>query len=112
MAGSYRMVLLQRQGRHVERFGAPEITRHSVVHVAASEVSYDNGPLFGEPTVEDRIRERFVGAADVAVKNVSPREGEVFFAIMVDFPTPLDIAVDITILDPPSQTILGGRPAG
>lgn len=106
MTIAYRMVLLQRRGRSLENFRAPQINRHSVVQISVSEIKYDNREVFGL-TIEDRIQSRYVGAADIAIKNISPSDGRVDFVVSVDWGEPLDIVVDIIIFDPPTETILG-----
>lgn len=106
MSATYRMVLLGRRGRCVENLRGPAINKHSVVIISASEIAWDGREIFGL-TIEDRITSRFVGAADITIKNISPSDGRVDFVVTVDWPEPLNITLDITILDPPVETILG-----
>lgn len=115
MVKSYRLVLQGRKGRHVEHFGAPEIKADSIVHISASEVVIAPPPVIavhspGQTASGDvlsRVRDRIIGAADVAVMNVAPSEGRVDFVLSVDWSQPLVIVVDITIFDAPAQTVLG-----
>ena len=98
---SYRMYLWGRCGRCVENFRTPLITHGSVVHISASEATAIPPQSF-TPQFD-----RFVGAANVSVLNVAPSEGRVDFVVQVDWPTPLSIAMDITIMDPPAEVIVG-----
>jgi hypothetical protein len=106
MSATFRMVLLGRRGRCVENLRAPQINRHSVILISVSEAIWDSQQVFSL-TPEQRIRSRFVGAADIAIKNISPSDGRVDFVVSVDWAEPLNIVVDIVILDPPVETILG-----
>ena len=122
-----RMVLMGRQGRTRERLTNPEIHAGSVVHIAASEVNIGSvfvpaggltidvagNPTGGEEPPPGRsiqtLGTRFVGSADVFVKNVSPQEGFVEFVLSVDWSSPLNVVTDITISEPPpaSSIIFG-----
>jgi hypothetical protein len=76
------------------------ITSDSVVHISVSEAKRIYGMYFGIPFIQ-----RFMGAAQIEVRNVSPRAGAVDFFIYIDWDEPLDITVDITVLDAPIQII-------
>jgi len=87
------------------------ITPQSVVHISACEAFFPPNNLFG---VEGVQRKR--GDAAIWVKNVHPHgpnpgdtiTGGVEFFLQVDWGTPLDVATDITVFDPPEQkTIVG-----
>ena len=44
-----------------------------------------------------------LGDADVYITNVGPHEGGVEFILHVNFGSPLDVLVDLTVLDPYEQ---------
>jgi hypothetical protein len=98
-----RKYLRNRRGRCLERLSNPNIRADSVVHVSATEATaLSQGtltPVFG----------RFIGAADIWVKNVSPSDGRVDFIVQVDWNTPLNIVMDISIFDPVpfANTVVG-----
>lgn len=101
MAITYRMYLFNRRGRCVENFRAAQITKDSVVHISVSEAT-ELAPQTFTP-----IYSRFVGAADITVRNISPSDGRVDFVITVEWPHPLHIVTDITIMDPPLEFVVG-----
>jgi hypothetical protein len=81
-------------------FNWPPITSDSVVLISAAEATdavYPTGftlqPYFGY----------VLGSADVYATNVSPHYGGVEFILHVNWDAPLNIAVDIVVLDPPFQ---------
>ena len=100
MARSLRVYFTNRRGYYRQNFnwGGGPITRQSVVHIAISEASYDPGnpPAFTPPPVF-----RWLGEARMTVHNVSPHDGGVEFSYTIDWEHPLNIAVDITVFDPP-----------
>lgn len=85
------------------------ITPNSVVHVSACECIFPEGNIFGS---EGIIRHR--GAAPVWVKNIRPHgpnpgdliTGGVEFYLQIDWNTPLNIAVDITVFGEPEDKII------
>jgi hypothetical protein len=78
----------------------PVIHSTSIVLISASEARSDDVPRF-TPVIE-----RFVGAAPITVRNIAPQEGFVDFWIYVEWKDPLDVAVDIVVLDPPMLMVL------
>jgi hypothetical protein len=76
------------------------VTANSVVHISVSEAKRIYGMDFGIPFIQ-----RFMGDAKIEVRNISPRAGAVDFFIYIDWEDPLDITVDITLLDLPVQVI-------
>jgi hypothetical protein len=117
MAKSYRHVMGGVHGRICETFTAPGgeiISAQSVVHVSAGQVDvHEAGPddmMFG-PDAGKLMTQPFtytVGDADVWVSNVSPLalgdnpaggSGGVAYVLHVDSPSPIDVAVTITIED-------------
>ena len=74
---------------------SPPITKKSVVLITAGEAF----PLDPQQFVPDFTYN--LGDADVYVTNISPHDGGVEFIIHVDWPNPLPILVDITVLDDP-----------
>jgi hypothetical protein len=53
--------------------------------------------------------ERFIGDAAITVQNIAPQEGFVDFWIYVNFEKPVDVAVDLVVLDPPNQMVVVDR---
>jgi hypothetical protein len=94
------------------------INLRSVVVVTASE--YDpiqldlSIPVPGgtpRPYPPDSDYRRFVGDADFTVANISPHgpagldPGGVTFVVNINWRHPLPVATDITVLDPPVETL-------
>ncbi len=84
-------------GRVPLNFNWDVIHHDSVVLVSASEYSLDTANPSASP--------RFVGAANITVSNISPHSPPydpnhgVTFVVTVDWPQPLNIVTDITVLD-------------
>ena len=78
----------------------PPIHSTSVVLISASECRADDVQRFTP------VFERFVGDAAITVRNISPQEGFVDFWIYVDWEKPLDVAVDLVVLDPPNLMVV------
>jgi hypothetical protein len=87
------------RGRTVLNFNWNAIDHDSTVIITASEYALDIHAPNTSP--------RFVGSADIEVRNISPHSPPydpnhgVTFVVHVDWPTPLDIVTDITVLDKP-----------
>jgi hypothetical protein len=81
----------------------PPIHSTSIVLISASEVRTDDVQRFTP------VFERFIGDAPITVRNIAPNEGYVDFWIFVDWDEPLDIAVDIVVLDPPALMVVVDR---
>jgi hypothetical protein len=80
-------------------FDSTAITRRSVVLISAAE-AYD----LGEPrSPEDPHIVFNLGASDIYVTNVSPRDGGVDFILYSQWNLPLNIVVDISVFDPPEE---------
>jgi hypothetical protein len=87
------------------------ITPNSIVHISACECHFPEGSIFG---AEGITRDR--GDAPIWVKNVRPHgpnpgdtiTGGVEFFLQINFPSPLSIATDITVLGDPEQKIIVG----
>lgn len=85
------------------------ITPNSVVHISACECIFSEGNIFGSEGVT-----RHRGAAPVWIKNIRPHgpnpsdsiTGGVEFYLQIDWNTPLNIAVDITVLGEPADKII------
>ncbi|HTF95088.1 MAG TPA: hypothetical protein VL995_03065 [Cellvibrio sp.] len=85
------------------------ITPNSVVHISASESTFPERNLFGAEGIS-----RHRGAAPIWVKNVRPHgpnpgdiiTGGVEFYLQIDWNSPLNIAVDITVLGDPESKII------
>jgi hypothetical protein len=84
----------------VLRVSWPPIHSTSIVLISASECRTDNIPRFTP------IFERSVGDAAITVRNIAPQEGLVDFWIYVDWENPLDVAVDLVVLDPPNLMVV------
>jgi hypothetical protein len=80
----------------------PPIHRDSTVLISASEYRQD-GVDNGVPVID-----RFIGDAPITINNISPVEGQVNFCINVDFGSPLNIAVDFVVFDPPQFMVDSG----
>ncbi len=80
------------------------ITAQSVVHISACEAKFFDA---AQPI-------RWRGDAPISVFNVRPHgpnpgdniTGGVEFFLVVQWGTPLDIAVDITVIDTPEQVVI------
>jgi hypothetical protein len=78
------------------------INHNSVVHISACECIFPDGAI------------RHRGAAPIWVKNVRPHgpnagdtiTGGVEFFLQIDWDSPLHVAVDITVLGEPQQTMV------
>lgn len=90
------------QGRNVLNFNWDAINHDSTVHISAAEWSPDPGAVTSSP--------RFVGAANVTVRNVTPHgppndpNHGVTFVVTVDWPEPLNIVTDIVVADAATPT--------
>jgi hypothetical protein len=77
------------------------ISSHSVVHISASE-----GEMFpGIGNLADKVFHRR-GAAPIFVKNINPHGangGGVEFFLEIDWRSPLDVVLDITVFDRPES---------
>src|SRR2546423_9591713 len=110
MSQSVRVYWKPTHGRHTMNFNWPDvINARSVVVVTASEYDPERGlpeiPLPGGPPIPgDDERYRYVGEAVISVASVSPHgpegadPGGVSFDLHVDWPDPLFVATDITVL--------------
>src|SRR5258707_3909416 len=103
MAITHRVYLSQPlNGRFRRKWQMPDIVNSdSVVVITATEYN----PAIVPPDHENE-RLRFLGDANIWVSNISPHGAGspnfgVEFAINVDFPNPLFVVFDITVLDPP-----------
>jgi hypothetical protein len=78
------------------------IHSNSIVLISASECAPDQynaqriTPVFN----------RWVGDAAIAVQNIAPQEGFVDFLIYVDSVNPLDVMVDVVVLDHPKNMVV------
>jgi hypothetical protein len=79
----------------VLRITWPPIHSNSIVLISASECRTDDVQRFTP------FFERYVGDAAITVRNISPQDGFVDFWIYVDWEHPLNVAVDLVVLDPP-----------
>lgn len=73
----------------------PPITKKSVVLMSAAQATVYPGIIGPEDLTAVHL-----GDADISVTNVSPHEGGVEFILHVNFKDPLDVLVDLTVMDP------------
>jgi hypothetical protein len=78
----------------------PAIRSTSIVLMSASECSREDKRAF-TPAFD-----RFVGDAPITVQNIASQEGFVDFRINVEWEQPIDVAVDIVVLDPPTLMVV------
>ncbi|WP_407175257.1 hypothetical protein [Bradyrhizobium sp. STM 3562] len=102
MARSIRVLYRGQQGRQRKNFNWPPINLDSAVIITAAEFIPQFGGLGGGPKTLGRPN---LGDANVYVTNVGPHgrpggeAGGVEFHLHVDFGSPLDVVVTITVLD-------------
>ena len=112
MARSFRHVHRGVQGRVPANFNMPGVvqSRQAVIQITAAEVSFDTGAnvIIGpDGTPVEQAFMYHIGDADIWVSNISPHfndhfageEGGVEYVLHVDFPSPLNVAVTITVED-------------
>jgi len=101
MAQSIRVLYRNQRGTIRKNFNWPPITLDSAVIVTAAEFTFVPGGLGGGPKTLGRPN---LGAANVYVTNVGPHgpeggTGGVEFLLHVDWDSPLDVIVTITVLE-------------
>lgn len=106
MARSIRILYRGVKGRVRRNFNWPPITKNSAVVITAAEWAIAGG-LFG-PTVGRPI----LGEANVYVTNIGPHgppgeAGGVEFHLHVDWNSPLDVIVTISVLEDVEQFVIG-----
>ena len=97
-----RLLYRGQQGRLRKNFNwgiNPPITKKSVIVMSAGEATVDPGSIFGPENASSFN----LGDADVDVTNVSPHDGGVEFILHVNWGSPLDVLVTLTVLDPYEQ---------
>jgi len=98
MAHSIRILYRGVHGRVRRNFNFPPINKNSAVVITAAEWSPAGGifgPTVGRPNL---------GAANVYVTNIGPHDpeggsGGVEFHLHVEWPSPLDVIVTISVLE-------------
>ena len=98
MARHARVSLGLVKGRVITPVQWAAVNEFSVVHVSASE----RRPGSLSFLAGDRI----VGAANITVTNVAPRNGGLDFALEVGWPVPINVVVDITVFEGPDQFLI------
>ncbi len=78
------------------------ISSASIVLISASQCNIDTDTT----QVFTPVIKRLVGNAPITVRNIAPQDGFVDFWIYVDWEEPLDVAVDIVVLDPPTWMVV------
>jgi hypothetical protein len=101
MAQSIRVLYRGQQGRQRKNLNWPPINLDSAIVITAAEFTPHFGGLGGGPKTLGRPN---LGDANVSVTNVGPHgsggeAGGVEFYLHVDFGSPLDVIVTITVLD-------------
>lgn len=103
MPQTVRQYWMNLHGRVPLNFNWDAINNNSVVLIAAAEYNVDAQNPGASP--------RFVGAANITVSNVSPHgppyDGNhgVTFVVTIDWPQPINIVTDITVLDAPPEFV-------
>lgn len=87
-------------GRCRMNFNWPPISQQSVVHISAAEATDLTASIAPPPVFGFNL-----GAADVYVTNVSPHSGGVEFILHVNWSSPLNVVVDISVFDPAEQFV-------
>lgn len=105
MARSIRILYRGVQGRVRRNFNWPPINKNSAVVITAAEWAFAGG-VFGTAGRPN------LGEANVYVTNVGPHDpegasGGVEFHLHVDFPSPLDVIVTISVLEDVEDFITG-----
>jgi hypothetical protein len=98
MARSIRVLYRDVQGRVRQNFNWPPINKNSAIVITAAEWSFAGGifgPTAGRPNLGD---------ANVYVTNIGPHDpeggdGGVEFHLHVDFDSPLNVIVTISVLE-------------
>jgi hypothetical protein len=106
MARSIRILYRGVKGRVRRNFNWPPITKNSAVVITAAEWAFAGGifgPTVGRPNLGD---------ANVYVTNIGPHgslgeAGGVEFHLHVDWNSPLDVIVTISVLDNVEQFVIG-----
>ncbi|WGF89420.1 hypothetical protein [Marinivivus vitaminiproducens] len=113
MARSIRFVRRSVQGRARQNFNWPGvISARSVVHITAAECGFGTTQINQVPPTQDF--HYHLGAANVWISNIGPHKNEfsgeaggVEFHINVDWPSPIDVAITITVEDELPEEIQG-----
>ena len=113
MAKSARYVVHNAHGRSKQNFNMPGVikSRQAVVHITASEVTAAPASVVAGGGTQNFMYN--VGAANVWVSNVSPHfndhfqgePGGVEYILNVDWQSPLNVAVTVTVEDDPPFSI-------
>ena len=101
MAQSIRVLYREQRGTLRKNFNWPPIKLDSAVIVTAAEFTPHFGQLF---SVTKTLGRPNLGAANVYVTNIGPHgpegdNGGVEFLLHVDWDSPLDVVVTITVLE-------------
>jgi hypothetical protein len=101
MAQSIRVLYRGLKGRVRQNFNWPPISLDSTVIITAAEFSPSFGGPLGGPKTLGRPK---LGEANVYVTNIGPHgppaeAGGVEFIVHVDWDSPLDVIVTITVLE-------------
>jgi hypothetical protein len=105
MARSIRILYRGVQGRVRRNFNWPPINKNSAVVITAAEYALAGG-VFGT------AGRPLLGEANVYVTNIGPHDpegasGGVEFHLHVDWPSPLDVLVTISVLEDVEDFVVG-----
>ncbi len=98
LSRTIRLLYRGMKGRVRENFNwgiDPPITKKSVVLMTAAEATVSQGIIGPEDLTAFNL-----GDADIYVTNISPHQGGVEFILHVNWESPLDVLVDLTVMDP------------
>ena len=106
MSHSIRILYRAQQGTIRKNFNWPLIKLDSAVMITAAEFQFQEG-LFGGPKTLGRPH---LGAANIYVTNIGPHgpepgTGGVEFLLHVDWNSPLDVVVTITVFEDIDQFV-------
>ncbi|BFU92224.1 MAG: hypothetical protein NTAFB01_34110 [Nitrospira sp.] len=99
MARSIRVLYRGVQGRVRKNFNWPPINKNSAVVITAAEWSAATGSIFGISDGRPHLGEANVFVTNVGPHNPEGDSGGVEFHLHVDWSSPLDVIVTISVLE-------------
>src|SRR4051812_37941584 len=106
MARSVRVVYRGVHGRVRKNFNWPPINKNSAVVITAAEWSSAGG-VFNSTVGRPNLGEASVYVTNIGVHGPEGASGGVEFHLHVDWPTPLDAIVTISVLEDVEGVVLG-----
>ncbi|PCN44465.1 hypothetical protein B9C88_09625 [Brevibacillus laterosporus] len=98
MARSIRVFYSNQQGVSRHNFNWPPINKKSAVLITAAEFFWPGG-IGGLEDIRPHLGAASIWVSNVGVHGPEPGSGGVEFLLHVDWPTPLNVMVTITVLD-------------